>query len=78
MRAGGGQGDADPAGGLDDPARDLEQVQPEGGELGNRQLMRPGGFCQGSRQTWRHELDDEFRLRCLEDGECSGGATEMK
>ena len=29
MWAGGGEGDADFAGSLDDPARDLEQVQPE-------------------------------------------------
>jgi hypothetical protein len=35
-------------------------------------------FCQRSRQTWRHELGGELRLRCLDDGEHSGDTTEMK
>jgi hypothetical protein len=35
-------------------------------------------FCQHSRQTWRQELDGELRLRCLDDGERSGGSTEVK
>ena len=35
-------------------------------------------FCQHSRQTRRHELQDEFRLRCFEDCERSSGMAEVK
>ena len=36
------------------------------------------GFCQGSRQTCRRELQNEFRLRGTEACERSGGTTEVK
>jgi hypothetical protein len=35
-------------------------------------------FCQRSRQSGRFELDDEYRVSCLEDGEHSRGTTEMQ
>jgi hypothetical protein len=51
MRAGGGEGEADPAGGLDDPACHLEQVQPDRGKLRGGQLVRPGdAVAQGQQQ----------------------------
>jgi hypothetical protein len=47
--------------------------------LSRRRAMRAQSLrsCQHSRQTWWHELDDELRLRWLENGENSNGTTEM-
>lgn len=44
----------------------------------SRNTIRKYRFCQHSRQTWCDELAEKFRLRCSEDGERSGGTTEMK
>ena len=63
MRAGGGEDDADPVGSFDDPARDLEQVQSEGGELGGGQLMRPGdAVAQGQQQPVGGGVQDQADL----------------
>ena len=63
LRAGGGEGDADFSGSLDDPARDLEQVQPEGGELGGGELVRPGdAVAQGQQQPVGGGVQDKTDL----------------
>ena len=63
MRTGGGEGDAHAAGGLDDPAGDLEQVQPERGELGGGQLVRPGdAVAQGQQQPVGGGVQDKADL----------------
>ena len=38
IRAGAGKRDADAAGSFDDPGRDLDQPQADGGELGNPEV----------------------------------------
>jgi hypothetical protein len=48
------------------------------GQGGDGYSRRAKRFCQHSRQTWRQEMGGELRLRCPEDGEGSGGTTEMK
>ena len=63
MRAGGGEGDANLVAGLDDPACHFEQVQPEGGELGTGQVVRPGdAVAQGQQQPVGGGVQDEADL----------------
>ena len=41
-------------------------------------LVPRGGFCQNSRQTRWREMKAEFSLRRFENGEHTGGTTEVK
>ena len=61
--AGGGEGDADPGGGLGDTGADLDQMQPQGGELGRGERLRAGdGVTNAQQQPIGSRVQDQTHL----------------